>query len=293
MIPGIDVSSHNQAGGIDWPAVAKYLTGLDPEAFAIVKVSEGGKPDNHYINPYLHQQRQGAHAAGIKTVGLYHFGRPSKNSGADEADWFLECIGNDGGILAGEFLCLDIEDTDVSANADLDAYVLDFAGRVSRPLGRPIILYSGKWYADPHNLNRDPKLAELGLWWASVGSLIPPTPEPWKSAGKSLLLWQHSWHGRVPGIQGDVDLDYLVGGIETLRPYQWGYREPPQSTTDVPLDVDVPSNSERLEDQKRVAAAMRTHTEQIITAPVGAKLADVAAKIKSEADWLVRSTWGH
>lgn len=291
MIPGIDIASYQQGPvGIDWPAAAGYLLKLDPEAFVICKVSEA----TDYVNPFLHQQRQGAHAAGIRSIGLYHFGRPSRNSGAAEADHFMQAIGDDGGVLAGEFYCLDMEDTDVGASADLDAWVLDFAGRVSRPFGRPIILYSGSWYTDPHNLNHDPKLAELGLWWASVGSHIPPTPEPWASAGKSLLLWQYDWHGKIPGIQGDVDLDYLVGGIETLRRYQWGERaEPPQGPIDVALDVDVPANSEDLNDQKKVAAVMRTHTEQIITAPVGAQLAEVAAKIKSEADWLVRSTWAH
>jgi GH25 family lysozyme M1 (1,4-beta-N-acetylmuramidase) len=292
MIPFIDIASYQQGRvGIDWPAVAAYLTGLHPEAGVIVKLSEG----TNYRNEFRRQQRQGAHAAGIKSVGLYHYGRPSKNSGSAEADYFLATVGEDGGVQPGEFYCLDMEDENLPANADLDAYVLDFTGRLARSSGLSIVLYSGKWYADPHNLNRDPKLAELGLWLASVGSLIPPTPEPWKSAGKSLLLWQYNWHGRVPGIVGDVDLDYLVGPIETLRPYQWGFQvNPLQGPTDVPLDVPgVADNSESLDDQKRVAAAMRTHTEQIITAPVGAQLADIASKLKAEADWLVRSTWSH
>lgn len=291
MIPFLDISSHQQGtAGIDWPTTAKYLLNLHPEAGVIVKVSEG----TDYVNPYLHQQRMGAHAAGIRNVGLYQFGRPSRNSGAAEADFFMKAIGDDGGVLDREFYCFDEEDTDLPPTADLDAYVLDKTGRASRPFGHPVIVYSGSWFTEPHNLNRDPKLAELGLWWAAPGAQLPQTPEPWRSAGKPILFWQYNWFGRVPGIVGNVDLDYLVGGIETLRPYQWGWRpEHPQGAIDVALDVDVPANSEDLQDQKKVAAAMRTHTEQIITAPVGAQLAEVAAKIKSEADWLVRSTWGH
>ncbi len=224
MIPGIDIASYQEGPiGIDWVATAAYLTALHPEAFVIVKVSEG----TDYTNPYLHQQRQGAHAAGIRSVGLYHFARPSSNSGHAEADYFMKQIGNDGGILKGEFLCLDVEDTLVPAGADLDAYVLDFAQRVQRPLGIKLIVYSGSWYTEAHNLNRDPALAQLGLWWAQPGDILPPTPEPWLSAGKGILLWQYNWQGQVPGIVGPVDLDGLVGTIDVLRPYQWGYAVDP------------------------------------------------------------------
>ena len=291
MIPFIDISSHQQGTvGIDWPAVAKYLTGLHPEAGVIVKVSEGVG----YVNPFLHQQRQGAHAAGIRNVGLYHYGRPSQASGSAEADWFMKRIGDDGGVLAGEFYALDVEDTAVPATADLDAYVLDWSGRVGRPSGLSTIVYTGSWYADPHNLNRDPKLAQLGLWWASVGSSIPPTPMPWLTAGKGILLWQYNWTGSIPGIVGPVDLDWLVGGIDTLRPYQWGFQvDPLLGYTDVPIDVNVPLNSESLDDMKAVAGAMRGHCDTIGAARPGAQLGDVAKVIKAEADWLVRASWGH
>lgn len=292
MIPFIDIASYQQGPvGIDWPTVAKYLLSLHPEAGVIIKVSEG----TDYINPYLHQQRMGAHAAGIKNVGLYDYGKPSRNTGQAEADFFMQCIGNDGGILPGEFYCLDVEDTKVSPTADLDAYVLDKAGRIARPSGLPIIVYSGSWYTVPHNLNRDPKLATLGLWWSNPGSALPLTPEPWRSQGKNILMWQYDWHGRIPGIIGDVDLDYLVGSIDTLRPYQWGFQKDifNASPIDVPLDVDVPANSENLDDMKKVATKIQQHSNEILMAPTGSQLADVAAKIKSEADWLVRATWNH
>jgi len=292
MIPVIDIASYQEGTeGIDWPAVAAYLTAIHSEAGVIVKCTES----TTYTNTFLHQQRQGAHAAGLKSVGLYHFGRPSLNSGHAEADYFMQAIGNDGGILKGEFLCLDLEDTNVPPSADLDAYVLDFAGRVQRPLGIPIIVYTGQWYTDPHNLNRDPQLAALGLWWASVGNALPATPEPWLSQGKSILLWQYNWNGTISGIVGQVDLDWLVGDITTLRPYQWGFIPDPLAggVADVPLDVDVPANSESLVDQQTVAAVMARHTQEILVAPPGANIFAIAQKIKSEADWLLRSSWSH
>ena len=291
MIPFIDVSSHQQGAGIDWPAVASYLLGLHPEAGVIVKVSEGVG----YINPDLHAQRMGAHAAGIRNVGLYHYGRPSEAKGSDEADYFMAAIGHDGGVLDGEFYALDVEDTNVAFNADLDAYALDFTGRVARPSGLKMVIYSGTWFMSPHNLNRDPALAKLGLWLAAPGTILPPTPEPWLSAGQGILLWQNSWSGTIPGIAGAVDLDYLIGTIDTLRPYQWGMQPIgfPPSFTDVPLDVNVPSNSENVDDMKKVAAKMAEHAYIIQSSRPGDYLGDVAALLKSEADWLVRSTWGH
>ena len=238
MIPFLDVSSHQDP--IDWPTCAAYLLGQNAESGCIVKVSEG----TDYINTALRQQRQGAHAAGLKNVGLYHFARPSKNSGSAEADYFIAAYGNEHGLDTNEFLCLDLEDTDVPATADLDAYVLDFSDRIFNALGIRPIVYSGSWYTEPHNLTRDPKLAQNGLWWAAPGSTLPTTPEPWKSAGKGILLWQWNWNGTLPGINGPVDLDWLVGEIETLRPYQWGYSQPLPPATDVadlPMDTDLPT----------------------------------------------------
>lgn len=292
MTPFIDISSHQQGPvGIDWPAVAAYLLAIDPEAGVIIKVSEG----TNYVNPFLHQQRMGAHAAGIKNVGLYHFCRPSLNSGHVEADYFMKAIGDDGGILTKEFGCLDIEDTNVPPQADLDAYVLDFAGRIQRPWGIPVTGYTGQWYADPHNLNHDPALAVLGLWWMDVTSkTLPVVPEPWKSAGKSILFWQWNWYGSVPGIVGNVDLDFLVGGIDALRPYQWGMQpDPLLGYVDVPLDVNVSANSESRQDQDTVLNAIAQHATTLLTAPQGANRSDDAQKMKSEVDWFVRSTWGH
>lgn len=247
MIPFIDVYSGTQGSrGIDWPTVAKYLLSIDPEAGAIVKATEGVG----YVNPYFHPQRQGAHAAGLRNVGIYDYGLPSLNSGHAEADHLLAALGADGGILPREFICLDLEDPDVPATADLDAYVLDKVNRLQWPLGLSIITYSAPYYMDPHNLNRDPRLADCGLWLAAPGATettIPPTPEPWKSAGKSILLLQHDWHGQIPGIDPEVDLNWLIGPIERLQPYQWGLQPDPVAgrpavgTPDVASSADVPT----------------------------------------------------
>jgi GH25 family lysozyme M1 (1,4-beta-N-acetylmuramidase) len=241
LIPFIDVYSGTQGQrGIDWPTVARYLRSINPDSGVIVKATEG----TEYTSPSLHPQRWGAHAAGIKHVGLYVYGKPSKNTGHADANFFLQAIGNDGGLQTREFCCLDLEDTDVPATADLDAYALDWHDTLTRPLGIKVVLYSAPWYLDPHNLTRDPRLADFGLWDAAMKAA---TPEPWRSAGKQLLFWQHDWQGHVPGIEGPVDLDWLIGPISSLALYQWGLQPDPVAgrpavgTPDVNPSADVPT----------------------------------------------------
>jgi hypothetical protein len=254
MIPGIDISKWQQGSkGIDWRSVAAYLLGLDPEAFAIVELCDGLDPST--VNPYLYQQVGGAEAEGIRNLIFYMLLRPSQGTGAQHADLALKIIGDVlGGIKKNQSVSGDFEDDQVPATADLDAFALDFDGRVARPLGFHSIFYSGPWYTVAHNLNRDPKLTDMGLWWADPNAgtaslkqpllYVPAVPEPWKTAGKKILAVQSNWHGSVPGIEGDVDLDWLFGGIETLRPFQYGYQSDPVagiSATGVP-DLDSASD---------------------------------------------------
>ena len=208
MIPFIDVSSNQ--GQIDWPTVAAFLLKQDPDAGAIVKVSEG----TNYINELLDQQRWGAHAWGLKPIGLYHFARPSANTGRAEAEYFLKAIGDDGGILKGEFLCLDLEDEKVAPTSGLQAYVDDFRGTITRALGIRVLVYSGAYYLGPHNVTVDP----ADYWCAAPGATTAP----------NCAMWQYDWHGKVPGIASDVDLDYLLTPIDQFRTrFCWGFQPDP------------------------------------------------------------------
>lgn len=233
MIPVIDLSSNN--GPIDWLALAPWLLKQHPDAAVIIKVSQG----DWYVNELLDQQRDGAHAHGIKHVGLYHFfeavasggkneGKPL--SGAANADFFMASIGAHGGILTREFPCIDWEsEYMIARTADLRAAQTDLIGRLSRPLGVKVVEYSGDYYIHGHNL----AIPTANYWCAAPGSVTAP----------SCLIWQYDWHGRVPGCSAEVDLNYLVGGIETLQPFQWGLQpdpvagKPAVGTPDVDGDV--------------------------------------------------------
>lgn len=254
-IPFVDVSSNNEDDQhqIDWPTLAQSLLSIHPEAGAIIKVSQG----DWYVNPYLHRQRWGAHAAGLRNVGLYHYlelisqgganaGKPL--SGAANADWLLKCLGDDAGIVKGEFLVGDWEDqpANVSGTADLDAMCLDFGGRLQRPLGIPPGIYSADWYARPHNLERDPSLLQFWLWWASYQNVIPPVPEPWSTAGRGISLWQFTANARLPGLPWQVDVSWWLAGIDALRAIQWGYQSDPVAGKPVDGIADVDGDVQQI-----------------------------------------------
>lgn len=228
MHKGLDVSSNNHPNGalIDWAKVAAFYKGITDQPFVIIKVSQGAD----YVNPYWQADRAAAHAAGF-TVGLYHYAEPSKPSptgrrGADEARFFEQAIGKGGGIQDGEFLALDLEyganpnETDLKPNADLKDYTLDFLATIESALGIKPFLYSGHFYLEPHNCEGHAELGAYPLWLASYQEELPPTPAGWNQ----VAIWQHDCHGSIPGIVGDVDLDWCY---VDLTPYTWHYTPDP------------------------------------------------------------------
>lgn len=238
-IPFVDTSDNNESDShqIDWPTLARYLLSVHPEAGVVVKVSE-----LDYVNKYLHRQRWGAHAAGLKNVGLYFYDRISA-TGAQNADLFFKAQGADGALVSGEFIAGDFEDTDAAPTADLDAHVLDALSRIEHALGIPPLIYTAAWYANPHNLNRDRALAHFPLWWASYQDTVPPVPEPWASAGKGIALWQFTSKAQLPGLPWECDVSWWLAGLPALRAIQWPQPDPiagkptigtPDSDGDVP-----------------------------------------------------------
>ncbi|MCX6022155.1 MAG: glycoside hydrolase family 25 protein, partial [Chloroflexi bacterium] len=157
-----------------------------------------------------------AHARGL-VAGSYHFCRPSKFTGSQEADYYLSTIGR---RFPGELLAFDLEDDAVDPHADLLAYALDFKRTVQERTGYPPLFYSAPAYMEAHNLTGDTpehrELAECGLWLANYRDDMPDPPAPWDF----IAIWQHSETGRVPGVQGNCDLNWFNGDdIDRLKLY--------------------------------------------------------------------------
>lgn len=197
---GIDVSSHQ--GQIDWDAVA--ASGV---SFAFTKVTE----DDNYTNPTFRRNWLEMRRVGISR-GAYHFARPENDVDArEEADYFVDRLESVEELQEGDILALDLE----SGSGDLGQWALDFLHRVEERVGFKPIIYTGAWFAGPHNLAAYPELGAYGLWLAAYQAERPPAPSPWSFPA----FWQYTDKGRVPGIAGDVDLNVFNGDVSRIKLY--------------------------------------------------------------------------
>ena len=197
---GIDVSRYQ--GQIDWAAVARNVS------FVSIKATEGAT----FTDPSFAVNWAGAHANGLIRTA-YHFAHPSVSAYA-QADYFVDAVNSAGGYTNSSTmqLMLDLEDADKESPAVVWAWVQDFSARVKARTGRPLLMYTGYYFwtgsvGDPTD-NLDAPL------WIAAYIPKPLIPKAW---GGVWTFWQHADNGRVPGITGNVDLDYFNGTEEDLR----------------------------------------------------------------------------
>jgi lysozyme len=200
-VRGIDVSHHQ--GTIDWTAVA-----ADDVAFAYVKVSEGGDHRDRESRRNIAE----ANRLGLP-VGAYHFFtfcRP----GADQATNFLDA-------LAGSATQLPpMVDLEFEGNcerrptpAEMRRDVEIFLSMVESGRGDGAIYYVPDSFLAIYGEALPPR----PLWRRSI--MREPDRLDW-------AIWQYHPAGRVAGIDGDVDLNVLAGGLDDLTalggPYAGG-----------------------------------------------------------------------
>lgn len=215
-IPGIDVSRFQKV--INWELVAG-----DGMQFAFVQASRGSGtdcsvvprecgPDAYYAGSYL-----AAKTAGIR-VGPYHRafvdgGRRSATVKADaraEADVFIAAVGK---LVPGDLRpALDMEAPFAGMSpANLRRWTRTWLNRVRSRLGQKAVIYTNlvSWKA----LGNPTSFARSGypLWVANWNVRAPLMPA-FNWAGRGWRVWQHSSRGKIDGIKGAVDLNWLQGG---------------------------------------------------------------------------------
>jgi lysozyme len=100
--------------------------------------------------------------------------------------------------------------------ADLSAYLLEWCQAVQARTGVNPLIYSSTNDLVAWQCTQNKALAEYGLWLAAPdGTNFPKPPGHWSVTA----FWQYSWHGHVPGVQGDCDLDYFNGDEQQLAKY--------------------------------------------------------------------------
>ncbi|MBN9416589.1 MAG: lysozyme [Candidatus Eremiobacteraeota bacterium] len=181
---GIDVSAHQ--GQIDWPTVK--AAGIE---FAYIKSSEGGD----WVDDHFQANWEGAGAAGIRR-GAYHF-FTLRRPGADQAANFLKVAPPDAHSLPP---VVDLEfGGNTSARPPRETVVRElgvFIQQVEAAHKRPLILYLLPEFEEAYGVYRE---FPRPIWLRSL--MMRPSPDLHWS------LWQVTPMGRVPGIQGDVDLN--------------------------------------------------------------------------------------
>ncbi len=214
-IQGVDVSSFQETGGINWANTA--AAGIK---FAAIKATEGA----YYVNPYARADFAAAKAAGLAVVA-YAFAIPNGDGASSspvvQADYAIAHAADQYGNVAP--VMLDIEyDPYKSQDGTNDCYGLSqsamatwisrFGAEVKTRTGRSAIIYtSTTWWSECVGGNT---VSGRGPLWvaAFTGTSTPGTlPAGWST----WRFWQYGT-GTVSGLSGTVDLDQLNPGVLSL-----------------------------------------------------------------------------
>jgi len=196
--PGIDVSAFQ--GQIDWQKVAD--SGIQ---FAIVRLGYRGygKAGKMVEDEYAKQNLKGAREAGL-AVGAYFF---SQALSIDEVDEEIEFLLN----ILGDFqldmpLILDWEQVGVETarTNNMDARTLTnmqlhFCKVMSEKGYQPMVYFN---WSQSSRLLYLSELEEYPFWLALYQDRMT---YPYK-----VEMWQYTDQGRVPGIQGNVDINVYM-----------------------------------------------------------------------------------
>ena len=199
---GVDVSSHQ--GEIDWARVAD--AGVE---FAMVRLGYRGTTSGGlYADEFAEANLRGAADAGLQ-VGAYFFSQAiSPEEAEEEAAFVLDILGDQKltmpVVFDWEFVNSEARTAKVDSRTLTDS-ALRFLSIMDEAGYWPMMYFNT--YMSRHNLH----LAELKQYdfWLALYSDRMTFPH-------EIQMWQYSCTGRVPGIEGDVDLNvYFPDLIKT------------------------------------------------------------------------------
>ena len=203
---GIDVSEHQ--GRIDWDAVK--ASGID---FAILRVgfgapSFGGRVDYQFNRNISECERLGIPYG----VYIYSYAWDDQQA-ADEASMVISCLSGHNPRLPVYY---DLEDNSIIANgrqAGLASRAQTFCNSISAAGFKPGIYANLNWF---NNILTD-SVFKSGSWdhWIAQYN--------WRCdyTGK-YSFWQYASNGRVPGINGNVDMNYAYVDVSL---YFWQLKD--------------------------------------------------------------------
>lgn len=190
---GIDVSYAN--GSIDWSKVKS--SGIE---FAILRSTFGSDLPSQ-IDSQFFQNAQGCVKNDIP-FGTYHFAYfVNEQKAREEADFAIKKANEYKQYV--KFIVLDVEEdseryaNNIGYNPDWTACSIAFMERVKSAGYIPVLYSNYSWLKYKFNFD---KLKNYKLWYAA-----PDASKP----AYDCAVWQYSWKGKVNGISGNVDMNYL------------------------------------------------------------------------------------
>lgn len=193
MKKAIDVSDHQ--GAIDWGKVK--ATGID---YAIIKSSLGSDLPSQ-VDAFFHKNVKACIKNNI-AFGTYHFAYfVNEQKAKEEADFACR--------LAEEykqyvkFIALDVEGDseryakDMGYNPNWTKCCLAFLERVKSKGFTPVLYSNQSWLESKLDKSQ---FSKYKLWYAAYGADKPKY---------SCAIWQYGDSGKVSGVNGNVDMNYV------------------------------------------------------------------------------------
>ena len=195
-VPGIDVSYYQ--GQIDWKQVKQ--SGID---FAIIRLGYRGFESGKLVeDQYAKTNLKNAKEAGLK-IGAYFFSQALNIKETDQEIQFMLKILGDTKLDMPIVLDWEIP-ANTARTRKMDARTLTdiqrhFCGQMRDQGYQPMIYFN--WHQS-ENLYVLHELEDYPFWLALYQDRMT---YPWK-----VEMWQYSDKGKVPGIQGNVDLNVYM-----------------------------------------------------------------------------------
>ena len=190
MIKGIDISNNNSISNLGDTRAEGYEV-------CIIKATEGV----NWIDPKLDYNYNIAKTAGFK-IGFYAF-MSEKTSPTQQAIDFYNAIKD----KAYEVIpCLDIESNKLNRNAtQITDRCLEFLAKFKELSGLDCMIYTGGYFGRD---NLDSRIKGYKAWIAHYG-----VNTPMDTGFREVVGHQYTEHGRVQGINNNVDLNNFTQGI--------------------------------------------------------------------------------
>ena len=197
-IHGIDISHHQ--GMIDWGRLRTAMIDRSPVRFVMIKATEGGD----YVDDKFEENFYNAREYGF-IRGAYHFWSVL-NGAREQAYFFLDKVHLEPGDLP-PVLDVEVKPDNMSVE-DFQMEILAWLHIVEDRYHVRPILYT--YYKFKESYLNDARFEDYPYWIAHYYVPEVQYKGQWK-------FWQHTDVGRLPGINGYVDLDIYNGSNYDLE----------------------------------------------------------------------------